>query len=834
VTTHDWAEAKSACAGRMLCRRNKFHQGPRCDRIRPAVIGDFPERFGPYVLLRSLGRGGMGTVALAIFGSAGAEKLCVVKRLLPEHRGRADFVRRFRDEAELVRRLSHGNLVETYAVGEIEGEPFIAQAFVEGHDLSEVVLRAEEKGESFSVPLAVYIVRELARGLAFAHDFENLNLVHRDINPPNVRLTYGGEVKLLDFGLATSLLKRQMTEPGSQWGKVAYMAPEQMQDGAIDRRADIYVLGVLLWELVTGDRTHGHADEMPVPEDFGAALARLALRELPPASRRNPQVPTALDTVIAKAAAPSRDDRFVNAGELRAALMPFLPTDFDAEAALANLLGRLFKREREKAERDHLVEESRHLLSMAAPIVTLPGVGEADAMIGGQILVGERVEGADDVDLRTARNRTSHQPLLILTAPRIYTPELGDKLRAAATHLRAIDVAEVVSVNEVGATDDGKLFLAMDYFAGVDLRGWVRSGQGPPISRQQVLRIGIQICRALEGIRPIVRRHGSVDQPGRVLISQASREGAQEPTVRLSGAEIVIRAAGLSPDPTTSDVRGVGKLLQDLLTGADRDDSSMFRPGERPEVIGSILDRALADGYATIGELRKALLAVVASQGRIGATPIPPAARPKTTTRPIVPRRRVVPLAMFAGAVGILLVAALAGPHVKRRPFPGSGTPPVQRPDLPPAVATPRPVEPLRALTPEPPIADPVGVGEPDQPLPKAGRLPEPSHPNLARHPESAPVSKPPGQESAAELVAKARLAFASDALDEALRDAERASRAGAGADAQVVIGNVYLKRSDYRAAEKAFAEALRLDPSDEKAARRLDRVRVLLENPRK
>lgn len=808
------------------------------------VIGDFPERFGPYVLLRSLGRGGMGTVALAMFGSADAEKLCVVKRLLPEYRSRADFVRRFHDEAVLARRLSHGNLVETYAVGEIDGEPFIAQAFIEGHDLSEATLRAEEKGESISVPLAVYIVRELARGLAFAHDFENLKLVHRDINPPNVRLTYGGEVKLLDFGLATSLLKRQMTEPGSQWGKAAYMAPEQMRDGAIDRRADIYVLGMLLWELLTGDRTHGHGDNPAAPEDFAATLARMVLHELPPASSRNPEVPAALDKVIGKAAAPDREGRFASAGDFRTALMPFLPSGFDAEAALSTLLQRLFKREREKIERDQLVEEARHLLSAPPPPAARPEALEET--IGGGIVLGEPVGGTGSVGLRAARNRTSHEPLLVLTTPHRYTAQLGDKLRAAGAHLRSINLPEVLSVNDLGRTDDGKLFLAMDYFAGVDLRDWLRDGGGAPISRQQLLRIAIQICRALEGIRPIVRRHGSIDQPGRVLVSRGSRDGGEELSVKLSGAEIVMRAAGLSPEPTTNDVRGVGRLLHDLLAEAGRDDSSMFRPGGGPEEMGLIADRALADEYATIGDLKKALFAFVVSQGRISGSG-PPAAKlpppmvkqsPVTTER-LASRRKVAPGAVLAAIAGAALVVAIAGIWTKAHRSHDPGTPAIPTPPVVAQSVTdpkppPNPPEQTHALDPEAPPARPAPQEAPDLPREKASGRPYPTRPVVAtHHTETGSVSKPPAaQDSAAELVGKARLAFARDALDEALRDGQRAASAGAGADAQVIIGNVYLKKGDYRAAEKAFAEALRLDPSDEKAARRLDRVRVLLKTP--
>ena len=185
----------------------------------------FPRLFGGYVLVKPLARGGMGALYLAVHGQRGLEKLCAVKTALPHLAGRS-YVQRFKDEAKVVVRLTHGNLVSVFDAGQVHGEIYLAMEFVEGKDLRAVWNRCAQKGIAFPLPVAAHIVKELVRGLAYAHSFEGLSLVHRDVSPPNVLLSYSGEVKLTDFGLATSTLKLEKTAPGVIYGKVSYMAPE--------------------------------------------------------------------------------------------------------------------------------------------------------------------------------------------------------------------------------------------------------------------------------------------------------------------------------------------------------------------------------------------------------------------------------------------------------------------------------------------------------------------------------------------------------------------------------------------------------------------------------
>jgi serine/threonine protein kinase len=799
------------------------------------VTSKFPDRFGPYVLLHPLARGGMGHVTLAMFGQPGAEQICVIKRLLPQHRGKAEFLTRFRDEAELARRLSHGNLVETYSVGEVDREPYIAQAFVEGHDLLEVLLKAEEMDEPIPVPLAVFIVRELARGLAFAHDFENLNLVHRDVSPTNVRLTYSGEVKLLDFGLATSVLKMHMTEPGNNWGKIAYMAPEQMSDGAIDRRTDLYSLGVLFWELLTGDRTRGLGDARGTRDDFATAVMTIATRELPSASSRNPAVPPALDALVIKAAAPSPEKRFQTAGELRTSLAPFLPAGFDADAALSALLSRLFTREREKELRDQLVQKGRVLLQSSTTDVS---PADASPIPAGRFVFGASVEGAKESALCFARDRISHRPLLIRTTTYRHNSELNDRLRSSSDKLRELHLGNVLPVTEVGSTQDGWLYFAMEHFAGTDVWHLVEAPTRAPIAEEQALRIALEICRAIEALvaARYVERHGSIDQPGRVLVSPIHDTGDLK--IKLVGAELVARAAGIKDHSEVEDETGVGRLLYALLAGSKYTEDSLPVAKHRPDIsieTGLVVRRAIAGAVGGVGKLRRELVACLAKPGQIDMASNVVRSRERPLDPTLMGHHDELPALRNLGQRAVLVGAAIViagvlgvgiGRILMHRPPSGSNGSEVEAPSPPPASPTTGPptFPPIEGTPIQQPPSSAVTVDAPRSRPREAISRPSPS-----RTGASSPVAAPAPRETGAVLLEKARQAFLRDDSDEALRQGQRAAAVGAGADAQLIIGNVYFKRQEYRQAELAYREALRLDPSDPKAARRLERVRTLL-----
>ncbi|MBN2573334.1 MAG: protein kinase [Deltaproteobacteria bacterium] len=333
-------------------------------------MSDFPQKFGSYVLLGPLGEGGMGAVYLAMSGHREMETLCVVKRLRPALQSQPEHVRRFRHEADLARRLVHSNLAHTHNVGEVDGEVFLVQEFVEGHDVSALLDELASRRRAFPVPVAIYIASEIARGLAYAHAFENLDLVHRDINPPNIRLTYAGEVKLLDFGIASSNLHGDVLSEHRGAGKLWHLAPEQVRPGAVvDRRTDIYALGVVLWELLA-QRPVGTVREAGrdgrQPETEGEILVWIARGQHQAPSVFNREVPPELDALVVKATHSNPEYRHTSADDLRRELAAFLPAGFHPEPVLAALMKELFSPEAERAERRRVVEAARHLLQTSS------------------------------------------------------------------------------------------------------------------------------------------------------------------------------------------------------------------------------------------------------------------------------------------------------------------------------------------------------------------------------------------------------------------------------------------------------------------------------------
>src|SRR5919106_184650 len=278
----------------------------------------FPRKFGKYHLLAPLAQGGMGALYLAVTGDRGLERLMVIKTVLP-HLADAEYVARFRDEAKVVVKLSHGNLIPVFDAGVVGGELFLAMDFVEGRDLRAVWNRCAKKQVAFPIDVAVYIVKELCRGLAYAHAFPDLNLVHRDISPPNVLVSYSGEVKLTDFGLASSTLKLEKTAPGIIYGKVSYMSPEQARGEPMDGRTDLYAAGIILWELLTGRQLFPSAPLGPNKEQAPAddVLSRVRDPAIEPPSKRASRVPPDLDRIALKALAVDAGQRYQTGEELR-------------------------------------------------------------------------------------------------------------------------------------------------------------------------------------------------------------------------------------------------------------------------------------------------------------------------------------------------------------------------------------------------------------------------------------------------------------------------------------------------------------------------------------
>jgi serine/threonine protein kinase len=337
----------------------------------------FPRKFGNYHLLAPLAQGGMGALYLAVRGDRGLERLLVIKTVLP-HLADAEYIARFRDEAKVVVKLSHGNLIPVFDAGTVDGELFLAMDFVEGRDLRAVWNRCAKKQVAFPIDVAVYIIKELCRGLAYAHSFGGLKLVHRDISPPNILISYSGEVKVTDFGLASSTMKLEKTAPGIIYGKVAYMSPEQARGEPLDGRSDLYASAIVLWELLTGRQL------FPPGKDQPHDLIQRAKNPLPtPPSKRAPRVPPELDAIVTRGLAPEREERYADGEEFRQALSEWLAREAPGTdaARLESFLGELFAEDivRERDEREALLQKIRKRVE------TLPPTDELRQMITGEV-----------------------------------------------------------------------------------------------------------------------------------------------------------------------------------------------------------------------------------------------------------------------------------------------------------------------------------------------------------------------------------------------------------------------------------------------------------------
>ncbi len=296
-----------------------------------------------------MARGGMGEIFLAAAGETGGfEKLCVVKKVLTDLED--DGVRRrFLDEAKVVVRLNHSNLVQVFDAGRVLEEHYLAMELVEGKDLRGVWNRCAQLHRRIPVDFAMFVVRELCRGLDYVHDAMGLNLVHRDISPPNIMIGYHGQIKITDFGLATHAIKRELTNPGVVFGRFSYLSPEQARGLPADRRTDIYASGIVLWEMLTGRQLFPAERATAGP----TALAELRNPDIRAPSEIVPGVPEGLDEVVLMALATEREDRYQTSGEFKVALSEVLnrynpACDVDTVAAvMREIFAREYKLESE-------------------------------------------------------------------------------------------------------------------------------------------------------------------------------------------------------------------------------------------------------------------------------------------------------------------------------------------------------------------------------------------------------------------------------------------------------------------------------------------------------
>ncbi len=303
-----------------------------------AVASSGPDHFGQYEILERIASGGMAELYKAKrTGVEGFQKIVAIKKILPHLADDEEFVTMFADEAKLAAQLNHPNIIHIYDLGKIQaGGYFIAMEYVDGRDLRAIQQGGGDMDVPLPVPLAVYVASKVAAALDYAHrrrdaEGHELNIVHRDVSPQNILISYEGDIKLCDFGIAKAASKASKTQSGALKGKIQYMSPEQAWGKPIDRRSDLFSLGVVLHELLTGERLFRGDTDINI-------LEKVRVAEVAPPSRTNPEVPQNLDAVVLKALAREPDDRYANASDLLrdldSVLYSYTPAPGSADVAI--------------------------------------------------------------------------------------------------------------------------------------------------------------------------------------------------------------------------------------------------------------------------------------------------------------------------------------------------------------------------------------------------------------------------------------------------------------------------------------------------------------------
>ena len=402
--------------------------------------------YGKYFLLKKLAAGGMGEIFLAKQqGPAGFEKILVVKKVLPHLTENKEFVELFLSEARLAARMSHRNVVQLFELGEHQGSYFIAMEYVSGRTLRDLIDGAAKKKEKLPAEICRSVAEQICDGASYAHNLtdvtgRSLNIIHRDLNPQNVLISYTGDVKIIDFGIAKSEMSTVKTEAGMIKGKFVYMSPEQSLAKKLDKRSDIFAIGITLYEMLTGTNPF-HKSNIVL------TLEAVQRYDPPPPSQYDASY-APFDPIIAKALAKDRDRRYSDAAEmlddLRRIVVPRSPE------RLGQLMARLFRQQLEEEQKILFDTDSSRVggarpsaaRTPARPAPTPVAKPESD---GGTLILNPAAAAA-----AAKKPVTPAQP--VAAAKRPTTPP-----RAVAAPQRQVGASDTLldaSVPPAGASDD--------------------------------------------------------------------------------------------------------------------------------------------------------------------------------------------------------------------------------------------------------------------------------------------------------------------------------------------------------------------------------------------
>ncbi len=307
-----------------------------------------PHHFGRYTIIDPVAVGGMAEIYRARVTGAkdGPDRIIIIKKVIANLSQNSEFIQMFEEEIKITVGFTHPNIIQIYDYGQVDEQHFLAMEYVEGKNLRQFVKRLSEMKSMFSIDMSCHIISQICHALAYAHNFKDrlsgkhLQIVHRDISPQNIMLSYEGAVKLFDFGIAKAKSASEATRAGVIKGKPSYLSPEQINGEELDGRSDIFALGIVLWELLTAKRLFVAENDMGV-------LKLIQSAKIEPPSTFNPAVPQALDAIILKSLARDRTKRYQGAEEFQRDLHRFLYSFNPAfnPADLSYYAQELFKKE---------------------------------------------------------------------------------------------------------------------------------------------------------------------------------------------------------------------------------------------------------------------------------------------------------------------------------------------------------------------------------------------------------------------------------------------------------------------------------------------------------
>lgn len=314
------------------------------------------ERFGRYLILDHLVDGGMAKICRARFLGEQADKVVAIKMVQPQFSKDEAFKTMFMDEIKVTFGLLHPNVIQTYDYGMNKGQLFVAMEYCDGRNLKEFLEKLKERKFVFPVEISTYIISQACQGLYYAHTFrdkltgQEANIIHRDISPHNIMLTYDGAVKIIDFGIAKSQSNSEATQAGTIKGKLSYLAPEYLEGLELDARYDQFAVGITLWEMLCSRKLFKENNDL-------AVLKKIQECKIPVPSSINPNVPKELDEIVLKALSKDRNKRYENLDQMNRALMKFLYAKYpDFNATDLSYFSQELFRDEIKKDREKMFE----------------------------------------------------------------------------------------------------------------------------------------------------------------------------------------------------------------------------------------------------------------------------------------------------------------------------------------------------------------------------------------------------------------------------------------------------------------------------------------------